>query len=244
MRIAFAVVVVGVLEVACRTGAINRLIVIPPSQMAVALVRLLMEGTYNRDISFTLRNLFWAVSIAVGAGFLVGAAIQAIPRVRRIVDPLFSAYYSVPIYAFYPLFIVVFGGGTLPLVAMGAMFGVVAMIMNTMIGLSQVPQVYLKTGQILRLGPIKSLMLIRLPGSAPNILAGIRLAITYSIIGVIAGEFILSERGVGKRISFAYNDFDNSTMYGLMLFVLITSIAINGVLQGCESYIHARWRRS
>jgi NitT/TauT family transport system permease protein len=37
---------------------------------------------------------------------------------------------------------------------------------------------------------------------------------------VVAAEFILATAGVGKRISFAYNDFDTRTMYALMLLII------------------------
>jgi NitT/TauT family transport system permease protein len=40
------------------------------------------------------------------------------------------------------------------------------------------------------------------------------------VIGVIAGEFILSSRGIGYRIAFAYNNFDTRAMYALMLLLI------------------------
>jgi NitT/TauT family transport system permease protein len=61
---------------------------------------------------------------------------------------------------------------------------------------------------------------VRLPAAAPHILSGLKLAVAYSFIGVIAGEFILSTSGIGHEIAFAYDNFDNPRMYALILFVL------------------------
>ena len=52
---------------------------------------------------------------------------------------------------------------------------------------------------------------IRLPAAAPHLFSGLKLAVAYSFIGVIAGEFILSTKGVGHEIAYAYNNFDNPT---------------------------------
>ena len=56
-------------------------------------------------------------------------------------DPLFATYYAVPVFAFYPFFIVVFGLGDLPQVLIAFMLGVVAVIVNTLNGLDRVPRV-------------------------------------------------------------------------------------------------------
>ena len=69
-----------------------------------------------------------------------------------------------------------------------------------------------------------------LPAAAPHIVTGVKLAVAYAFIGVIGSEFIMSRGGIGYEISFAYTNFDNATMYPLILLILIASVAINGVL--------------
>ena len=76
-----------------------------------------------------------------------------------------------------------------------------------------------------------------------HLFTGLKLAVTYSVIGIIAGEFILATAGVGKRLAFSYNDFDNPTMYGLLLLILVFAGALNGLLNAWERRIHARWYR-
>jgi NitT/TauT family transport system permease protein len=236
--------VVLALEVVCRAGLVSRLTLIPPSEMALSLVRLIASGRVATDMRFTLQNAAAAIAVSVLAGFAIGAAVHAAPRLRRVLDPFFSAYYAVPTFVLYPLLIVAFGIGATSLIAMGAMFGVVAMILNTLIGLDRVPASLLKTARVLRLGRARTLLLVRLPAALPTLVTGMKLAVAYSVIGVVAAEFILATAGVGKRIAFAYNDFDTRTMYALMLLIIVAVMVLNGLLHGWEQRLHRRWGRA
>jgi len=242
--IARAALILGVfaaLELLCRVGIINRVTMIPPSEMVASLWAILWTGRYNEDIFFTLFNVIAAAMIAIILGFFVGAALHALPRLRRPLVPLLSAYYAIPTFVFYPLLIVAFGVGRTALIVMGAMFGTVAMIVNTTLGLDHVPPAVARTGAILRLDGLRRLMLIRLPAAAPHLVTGIKLAVAYSVIGIVAGEFILATEGVGKRIAFSYDNFDNRTMYGMLLLLLGAVMAVNGALSGWEKWLHRRF---
>jgi NitT/TauT family transport system permease protein len=229
------------LEILCRIGVINRVTMIPPTEMVAALWNILEAGRFNQDIVFTACNIVAASVLAIGLGFFVGAGLHALPRVRRPIEPLLSAYYAVPTFVFYPLLIVAFGVGRTALIVMGAMFGVVAMVVNTMLGLDHVPPVIAKTASIMRLDPIRQLILIRLPAAGPHLVTGIKLSVAYSVIGIVAGEFILATAGIGKRVSFAYDNFDNKTMYGTLLLLLIAIMIVNGVLSAWEKRLHRRY---
>jgi NitT/TauT family transport system permease protein len=232
------------LEVLCRAGIITRLTMIPPSEMLVAVYNIARNAPwFSADATYTLRNLFFASIIAIVGGFLLGVFVHALPRLRRALDPLFASYYSVPTFVLYPLLIVIFGVGPLSLIVMGAIFGIVAMIVATLTALDRIPRVYLKTARIMNLGPVRRVLWVSLPAATPHLFTGLKLAIAYSVIGIIAGEFILATAGVGKRLAFSYNDFDNPTMYGLLLLILVFAGALNGLLNAFERRIHARWYR-
>jgi len=229
------------LELLCRVGVIDRVTMIPPSEMVVALAQIIVSGEFDQDIVFTTVNIAAAAALAAAAGFFVGAALHAVPRVRRTVVPLLSAYYAVPTFVFYPLLLVAFGVGRTALIVMGALFGTVAMIVNTVLGLDHVPPAVARTGQMMRIDPLRRLLLVRLPSAAPHLVTGIKLAVSYSVIGIVAGEFILATAGLGKRIAFAYNNFDNKSMYGLLLLLLIGVMIVNGAMSAWERRLHRRF---
>jgi NitT/TauT family transport system permease protein len=100
--------------------------------------------------------------------------------------------------------------------------------------------VLLKTGRIMRLGPVEMAWTLSLQAAAPYIITGIKLAVAYAFIGTIGSEFIMSTGGIGYEISFAYNNFENATMYPLILLILIVSILINAVLTHWERILLTR----
>ncbi len=216
---------------------------IPPSEMATVLWDLIQSGKIKDDIVQTSTTVAVAFAIAIVVGLALGALIHALPRVRRAVDPLLASYYSIPFFVFYPLLIALFGLNTIPLIIIGFVFATAAMVISTLNGLDRVPRVMVKTARILRLSPTKTLLTITLPSATPYLFTGLKLALAYSFIGVIAGEFILSAGGLGFSIAYAYNNFDSQTMYALMMLVLLIVTIVNGVLHVFEQRMLRRQGR-
>jgi NitT/TauT family transport system permease protein len=154
-----------------------------------------------------------------------------------------ASYYSVPTFVFYPLLVAMLGLNMTPLVVLGVLSAAPAMVIATLAGLDGVPPVLRRVARVQRLGPVQTLRLVVLPAALPALFGGIKLALSYALIGVIAGEFILSGSGLGYAISFAYQSFDNRTMYGLMLFVLLVAVGANGLLYVWEGRLARRRQR-
>ncbi len=240
LRLLLVAGLVGGLEWACRAGLVDPVAVIPPSRMAQGAWDLLASGRYHRDMLLTLGNVAMACGLAVVTGFAAGWLLYRLPRLRRAADPLLASYYAVPTFIFYPLFIVLFGLNRWPLVAIGYVFAVVAMALNTLHGFERVPRVLRRTARALRLSPREEMVHVVLPSCAPYLFTGVKLAIVYAFIGVIAGEFVLSGAGFGFQIAFAYNSFDNATMYGLMILLLGLVGGLNLALYAWERRLHER----
>ena len=230
----------ALLEILCRDHIITPLTLPAPSRIVVGLWTVIANGRFNAAILKTLTNVALASVLSVIAGIAAGAAIHRVRLLRALLEPLFSTYYAIPIYAFYPLFIVVFGLGDAPQVLIGFMLAVVSMIVSTLAGLDSVPAVLGKTARVLRLGPVETVRRVTLPYAAPYLFTGIKLAVAYAFIGVIGAEFIMSGTGLGYEIRFAYDNLDNNVMYPLILLILIISVAINMSLDRWERALRAR----
>ncbi|SHI22592.1 ABC transporter permease [Pollutimonas bauzanensis] len=240
LRCAVILLSIVLLEIASRLAWIDPISFIPPSEMAWSAWRLLQEGSYQEDMLLTLSSAAVSILMATSVGFLFGLALFKLPRLRRVIDPLLLSYYAVPIFIFYPMLIVLFGLNRWPLIVLGFLFAVVAMAVNTLNGLERVPKVLLRTARMLRMGRAQEVFLITLPASLPFVFTGIKLAIVYSFIAIIGGEFLLSGAGFGYQIAFAYNNFDNPTMYGLMFLLLAFVGAVNLALHAMEQRLYQR----
>jgi NitT/TauT family transport system permease protein len=230
---------VGALELACRTGLIDYRVVVPPSEMLVTLLRILASGSINADLARTLSVIAIAVALAVVLGFALGLLVHALPRLRQALDPLFATYYAVPIFIFYPVLVAIFGLSVVPIVLIGVATAIVAMIISTLNGLDRVPRVLTKVARVHRMGRLATALRLQLPAAAPYLFTGIKLAVSYGFIAVIASEFILAPAGLGRTIADAYADFDNRRMYALMLLLLAIATVVNGALHAWD----LRWAR-
>ena len=240
VRIAVLAGLIATLEICCRTGIIDPLIVIPPSEMVASMIDRVGSGELDESIVNTFSTIALAFVLAIGCGTLAGALIHRSPRLRDVVDPLLASYYSVPTFIFYPLLVALLGLGKAPLVVLGVLSGAPAVMISTLSGLDSVSPVLLKLARVHRLSPARTLWWIVLPAALPRLFSGFKLALSYALIGVIAGEFILSGTGLGFAISFAYQSFDNRAMYGLMLFVLVIAVTANGIFYVWEGRLARR----
>ena len=240
IRLIVVAVILLVLELACRLSVISSYSLIPPTQMFNSMVSILRSGTINGQIIATLMAIAIAAVGAIIVGTLAAVLLHAIPRLRRAIDPVLATYYSIPIFVFYPLFIVLFGLNDVPKILIGFLSAVVSMIASTLNGLDRVPRVMLKTGKVLHLSRLEKIIEITLPSAVPNIFNGAKLAIAHAFVGVLAAEFILSNGGLGYQIAYGYHNFDNQQMYGLMLLVLIIVSLVNGALLAWERRLRRR----
>jgi NitT/TauT family transport system permease protein len=138
--------------------------------------------------------------------------------------------------------IAIFDLSLFPIILMGFAFAVIAMCIATINGLDRVPRVLAKVARIHRMAEFDTALKLKLPAAAPHLFTGVKLCLAYSFIGVIASEFILAPSGLGHAIAYAYNDFDNRTMYALMLFVMVAVITLNMLLHGWEQRLLKRWQ--
>src|SRR5262249_17986108 len=119
VRVAVLAGLILLLEVLCRTGVIDPLTVIPPSEMAASMVEHLASGDLNDSIVQTFSTIILAFILAVALGTLFGALVHRTPRLRDVLDPLLASYYSVPTFIFYPVLVALLGLGMAPLVVLG-----------------------------------------------------------------------------------------------------------------------------
>ena len=239
-QIAVVVVLTLLLEVLCLTGVIDKITMPPPHRIAIDLFALLASGKLFPEIGKSFANVMLAFALAYVIGIATGTVLHGFRTLRDTLDPLFATYYAIPIFAFYPLFIIIFGLGDGPQVLIGFLLAVVAVIVTILNGLDRVPRVLRKTALISRLSPFETAIHVTLPFCAPYLLTAAKLALAYALIGVIGSEFIMARTGMGYEIGFAYTNFDNATMYPLILLILLFSIVMNGILTHWEKVLLAR----
>ena len=232
-----AAVILGVvaLEIVCRAGWVRPTTLIPPSEMVLAMIRALSDPATLADFGLTLTEVAAATVVAAILGVVGGLILHALPRLRRAFEPFIASYYALPLFALYPVLVVIFGVGPEPIVATGVMYAAMSVVVGTLTGLDRIPPVFRKVAKVQRFGPLRTTLRVLVPACAPEILSGIALSVGYAFVAVIASEFLLASHGVGHDIANSYNMFQTKRMYGLMLGLALLVVAINMVLSRFRS---------
>lgn len=232
--VALVVLFTAFAELGSRVGWWNDHVLPAPSVVLAELGTLLTEGQFWTDAQRT--GVEVAVSIVFGAllGFGAGLLFWKIPLLGRVFEPYLVSFYAVPLVLFYPVMIVLVGINAMSVIILATIMAAIPMALNTAVGLNQMPPVYLKLARSLKASPRQTLFAIAIPAAGPYIVAGLRLAVVYALIGTIAMEFTTAQAGLGYRIRYLYEIFDNIQMFAYIVVVLVLSCLLTVALAAVE----------
>jgi len=177
-----------------------------------------------------------AVVIGLGIGFLLGAHSMT----GEVGEPILVALYSIPKVTLYPIILLIVGIGMPAKVAFGAIQGIVPIALFAMNSIRNLNPVFARTGRVLRLSPLASTQRILLPAALPEIVAGIRVGFSLTLVGTLLGEMFGSQRGLGYLLIQAMNLHNMRTIMSLTLLLVIFAASVNAVLLAIDRRLHAR----
>ena len=230
---------IAALEIFPRVGFGDAITLIPLSEIVPELFELLIGGELTEHLLATGGAFFLSFMLAAITGVPLGYLLWRYSIVKRTLDPYLTTYYAIPIFAFYPLLLAILGFNIWPIVAISWAWAVVAVVLNTSIGFGEVPRVLVRVGQSMNLSRWQILTRIFFPAATPYIFTGLKLGMVYSLIGVIASEFVLSTRGLGYLVSYSYTNFQTAAMYSAMFLILALAILLNWALNSIERRLYS-----
>ncbi|KAA0116070.1 ABC transporter permease [Mycolicibacterium sp. P9-22] len=221
-------------EIGSRAGWWTANVLPAPSVIFEALGTLLTEPQFWLDAQRT--GVEVAASIVFGClvGFAAGLLFWKVPVIGRVFEPYLVSFYAVPLVLFYPVMIVLVGINAMSVIILATIMAAIPMALNTAVGLNQMPPVYMKLARSLRASPRQTLFAIAIPAAGPYIVAGLRLAVVYALIGAVAMEFTTAQAGLGYRIRYLYEIFNNTDMYAYIVVVLVLSCLLTIALAAVE----------
>ena len=237
-RWAVIIAAIAALEVVPRVGLGDAITLIPLSKIAPEFFELLADGELTPHLLSTGGAFILSFLLAGLTGVPLGYLLWRYEPIKRTLDPYLTTYYAIPIFAFYPLLLAVFGFNILPIVAISWAWSVVAVVLNTAIGFGEVSRVLIKVGQSMNLSRWQILSRIFLPAAMPYIFTGLKLGMVYSLIGVVASEFVLSTQGLGYLVSYNFTNFRTAAMYSAMFVILTLAILLNWALNSIERRLY------
>lgn len=234
-------ILVALLAVLCeigpRAGWWGEEVLPSTSSIVASAAGLLGQPQFWGDAARTSLEIGLSIVFGSVLGLLLGLVFWKLPTVGRIFEPYLVSFYAVPMVLFYPLAIVVVGINASSVVILATIMATIPVALNTTVGLNGIRPVYLKLARSLQCSPRQLLTSIALPAAAPFIVAGLRLGVVYALIGSIAMEFVTAQAGLGYRIRYLYEIFDNQTMFAYIFVVLVVSMILTALLVAVEKLL-------
>lgn len=202
---------------------------------------LFTQGPIWHDIWVSGQELVCGYGLAVLVGLPTGLLMGWYKRVNYALEPFVNFFYSAPRIALVPLMVIWFGIGIWSKVAvifLGAFFPIV---INTMTGVQNLDPNLIKMARSFGATDTQIFRTLALPGSVPFILAGLRLGVGHALIGVVAGELIAAQAGVGLMMAKAAATFQTGKVFAGLIIIAGTGILINLILQRIERRFQA-WK--
>ena len=222
------VALIAVWEAAARLFSIPPYLLPAPSQIVVSMdsnaIILIKESVVT---TFEIL-LGFALSVAVGVPLAL--AIYLWRPFARAVYPLLVSSQAVPKVAVAPLFLVWFGFGLLPKVLIAFLIAFFPVVINTAMGLASLEREKIYLAQSMGLGSVATFFKIQLPNALPSIFAGLKISITFAVVGAVVGEFVGGQGGLGYLLLIANGNMDTAllfsgivalTLLGIVLFALV-----------------------
>ncbi|AKZ61532.1 ABC transporter permease [Herbaspirillum hiltneri N3] len=209
------VAVVAVWEAIIRFFEIPIYIMPAPSNIALALV----NTGYLDNALYTLGEAMLGFLLAALFGIVLGGLIAQFPLAEKTLYPYLIAIQTTPKVAVAPLFIMWFGFGMTSKVIIAATIAFFPILVNVISGLRSTDPARLELMRSLRATRWQIFTMVRLPGALPMIFAGLNIAIIFSILGAIVGEFLGSRKGLGNAIMQMNVNLDTAGVFAT-LFVL------------------------
>jgi NitT/TauT family transport system permease protein len=181
-----------------------------PTPMAVLaeLMDWITDGSLLGHITATLVPAVEGFVIATLASLLLGYALAMTRFTAEVLEPYIAALYGIPIIAIVPLMILWFGIGEGLAIAVAALASFFLMFYNVYFGIREVSQALIDQVMIAGGSRWDIAVRVRLPSALVWVIAGMKVAVPHSIVGVVVAEFLTGSRGLGFLLSSNASQFN------------------------------------
>jgi NitT/TauT family transport system permease protein len=210
---------------------IKEIYVSKPTAVAERLYELFSSGEIYPHLWTTGQELVLGYVIGVAGGILAGYALGRAPRLASIFEPYVMAFYGIPKIALAPLFIIWFGIGIWSKIALAAIMVFFLVFYNVYTGVRSVDRELVNLTLVMGANQRQLTYHVYFPAAAPYVLLGMRMAVPYSVIGVIVGEFTSSTQGLGLFIHEASSTYDPAGVFAGIV-ILLAFVVVANVLAG------------
>lgn len=222
-------------EAAVRLFGVRKFILPAPSAIVVDLWH--EPGYFLQQTGYTLGTTALGFALAVVLGLGLAVAIVHSRFLDRTLYTFLVVLNSIPKVALAPLFVIWLGTGIEPKVAIALMIAIFSIVIDAVLGLRSVDPEALNLARVSRAPAWAVLWKIRLPNALPYIFSGMKVAISFALVGAIVGEFVAGEVGLGSVILQAQSTFDTTRAFAAILLLGVMGTVLFFLVEQAERWM-------
>ena len=192
--------------------------------------------------AITLKNTFFGFVIGVSSGFAAGLILGRSDRLSAIFQPFITAVNSIPRIALAPIIVLAFGIGDTSKIVTSWIVVVFLVFFNTFEGARSIDEGFVNVARLLGASEWQITRTVVIPSTMAWVFASLSPAISFALIGVIVGEFIGAERGIGRLIIESEARAEASGMMVAVIVLMLVGVALSAVIWRLQAYL-LRWQQ-
>jgi len=190
----------------------------------------------------TLKNTFFGFATGVASGFAAGLLLGRSDRLSAIFQPFITAVNSIPRIALAPIIVLAFGIGDTSKIVTSWIVVVFLVFFNTFEGARSIDEGFVNAARLLGASEWQITRTVVIPSTMAWVFASLSPAISFALIGVIVGEFIGAERGIGRLIIESEARGEASGMMVAVIVLMLVGVALSAVIWRLQAYL-LRWQQ-
>jgi NitT/TauT family transport system permease protein len=238
LPVLFAGAVGLIWEFGTRAANISPLVIVPLS--AVWRVITTSFGILFQQSIPTVVETLIGFALASVIGIVLGTLLLLSRRAHQALYPHILTFQLIPKVALAPLFIVWFGVGPTSRLSLAVFMAFFPVVISTLTGLVSADRNIVRMAAAQTASPWQIFYSVRIPYALPHIFAGLKVAVTMAMIGVIVGEFITAQAGLGYIIMMASSAADTALVFAAIILLCTAGLVLYGAVALAEWLIERR----
>jgi len=192
------------------------------------------NGGTSKGLGWQILISLQRVALGYGLAAVVGVSIGGLLGLSRFIgkglDPVIQVLRTVPPLAWFPISLMVFQDATTSAIFVIFITAIWPIIINTAVGIREIPQDYTNVARVLRLRKGEYIRNIVIPATVPYVFTGLRIAVGLAWLAIVAAEMLKADGGIGYFIWDAYNaggDASSSQIILAILYVGLVGLALD-----------------
>jgi ABC-type nitrate/sulfonate/bicarbonate transport system permease component len=214
-------------EAAARSGLWSKILFPSLGNIAQELLLFFTRSASLMEAWTSLYRALGGFAAAAVLGIFLGILMGRSKTIAGLLDPLFSGTYAVPKLALFPIFIFVFGIGSLSKVALVFLECLYPIVIMSYAGARSVNRVLLWSAQNMGASRADILRRVVIPATAPFVFAGFRVAVPVAMIVVVITEMVSSADGLGYLVIYSLSSLRTDRMLAVVVVIALLGYALD-----------------